>query len=151
MLSILLLCKQTAKCSQFFRLFCSFFLLAICMQHMVCLQQSHICTNYYYVTSLLIDIFWDQVDPSHWSKYYSSLKMYAHGKASTKTKDVPIETLKKKEELYYIMLYIIFFRITGNISTVCIIRTKMLMSTKDLQHLHCCKLLFFPFLKVYTF
>lgn len=151
MLSILLLCKQTAKCSQFFRLFCSFFLLAICMQHMVCLQQSHICTNYYYVTSLLIDIFWDQVDPSHWSKYYSSLKMYAHGKASTKTKDVPIDTLKKKEELYYIMLYIIFFRITGNISTVCIIRTKMLMSTKDLQHLHCCKLLFFPFLKVYTF
>lgn len=70
--------------------------------------------------------------------------MYAHGKASTKTKDVPIETLKKKEELYYIMLYIIFFRITGNISTVCIIQTKMLMSTKDLQHLHCCKLLFFP-------
>lgn len=102
MLSILLLCKQTAKCSQFFRLFCSFFLLAICMQHMVCLQQSHICTNYYYVTSLLIDIFWDQVDPSHWSKYYSSLKMYAHGKASTKTKDAPIERIILYHVIYYI-------------------------------------------------
>lgn len=34
--------------------------------------------------------------------------MYAHGKASTKTKDVPIETLKKKEEfiLYHVIYYI---------------------------------------------